>query len=291
MILFTAPVDFDETIVDRFRELDHLVTQEELESSKDNITVWVCDPKSKFVIDGEYFRLFPNLRVIATPSTGTNHIRVGEAEKMGIKVISLNDDKEALSEISASSEFAFHMIISGLRMKWPSMELQGKDVGLVGYGRIGKNLAKWCKAFGANVFWHDPYVPERGVSLETIFTCNIVVICCAMTDETKYMIDIEYFQSLPKDAVLINVARGDIIVEQELIEFLKKRQDVRAVLDVISGEEKGTADPASLARVGAIVSNHIAGETYDSRTKAAKIILELVRREYDNGNIKKTTIT
>jgi glycerate dehydrogenase len=198
-------------------------------------------------------------------------------KRRGIKVVSLLDDRKGLDTITASSEFTFKLILDALRIA-PARELIGKGIGLVGYGRIGKNVERYCGAFGARVrYVCDPYV-GRYDSLEWVFShSDIVVICCSLTSETRGIIGRKLLRSMKEGAVLVNTARGEVIRENELAEVMKDRQDLRVALDVLTGETTGTQKPAPLLALGAIITPHIAGETFDSRTKAAKIILRLLK--------------
>ena len=95
------------------------------------------------------------------------------------------------------------------------------------------------------------------------------------------MITRELLMSMKHGAALINTARGEIIDENALCEVMDERPGLRVAVDVLQGEVTGTADPERLRRRGAIVTPHIAGETFDSRTKAARIILGLLKRELE----------
>lgn len=273
MLRLDLPFDFDRAVLAEFAQFEPAAE------------TLVCSPASGRHYNAEFLGKHPGLRVIATASTGTNHIDLDACAARGIKVLSLLDDRDGLNTISASAEWTFKLILEGLRLKKPYHELQGRTVGLVGYGRIGMNIRDWCMAFKLRARSHikvydphkDIYKPE---SLEGIFDkCNVVVICCALTDETRGMITYDLLRRLPPDAVLVNTARGEVINEADLCRFMAARPDVRVCLDVVTGEVDGTANPTRLRQLGAYVTDHIAGETYESRTKAARIILGLLKKE------------
>jgi phosphoglycerate dehydrogenase-like enzyme len=295
--LFTAPLDFDPAVMAEY-EANFRVTwgfPYEFDSSK--ITTLVCDPSADYVIDDIILRgLYPSLRLLATPSTGTNHIDLEACKRRGVKVISLLDDREGLNTISASAEFTFKLLLDALRLP-PARELQGKSVGLVGLGRIGKRLMRWCNSFGAEVYWYDPRYMATGDTdacsgncivgdtLEEVFECDAAIICCALTPETHGMITADLLRLLPHGAAVINTARGEIINEADLLTMMDERRDLRVAVDVVTGMVNGTARPEELTRRGAIVTPHIAGATYDSRTKAARIILNLLERELNHESL------
>ena len=245
----------------------------------------------------ENLALYPELRVIVTASTGTNHIDLEECKKRDIKVLSLLDDRAGLDTIKASSEFTFLLLLAtlknlkaGLREtaagRWKANErvfrgneLFGKTVGIIGFGRIGRNMYRYLKAFGANIkYIYDPQLVEGG-KLEWLFDeSDIVIVCCSLTKETTGMIGYDLLSRLKKDAVLINTSRGEVLVESDLVRVLLKRPDICVGLDVLSGEVFGMHLSSPLLKMSNVtVSPHMAGVTCESQEKAARIALKLLQ--------------
>ena len=235
---------------------------------------------------------YPKLRLIVTPSTGTNHIDLNECERRGIKVLSLLDDRFGLDMITASSEFTFLLMLMALRhgawRQWKRYErdddmmrgheLHGKKVGLVGYGRIGKNVANYCTAFGAKWDYADPQY-RTGDNLLAIFEdSDIVVICCSLNDETKGMITRKHLNALRPGAILVNTARAEIIREEDLITWARQKKNVYAT-DVLHNETMAYVSSPLLGLSNCIITPHIAGTTYESQQKAMQIALRLAERE------------
>jgi D-3-phosphoglycerate dehydrogenase len=281
--LFTAPMDFDPAVMhdyDRFFDrVDQTYGAFPTTLSFDpceEYSAWVCNPKASRVIDESVLRFFLNLKVLATPSTGLNHINLNDCKKRGVKVISLKDDQSALDDISASAEFTFKLLLDALRMP-PALELKGKVVGLVGKGRIGNKLFDWCMSFGA----YCRAIDKDGTKhLQDIFSkCDAVIVCCTYDKTTHHMIGRDLLRSMKHGAALVNTSRGEVIDEFALAMVMEERPDLRVAVDVLEGEVTGTQNPQRLISRGAIVTPHIAGETYDSRTKAARIILNLLKKE------------
>jgi len=276
-LFFTAPRDFDPAVMDEYMQRFDMCPP------ASNPDVWLCNPNAPFVIDDRVLDLYPTLKILATPSTGTNHIDLDACKKRGIKVISLLDDREGLNTISASSEFTFKLLLDALRLS-PARELKGKLVGFLGMGRIGRKVGSWCQDFGAQIEANDPHVSHfSSYPLKRLFKdCDAVVICCTLNDETKGLVTKERIVSMKQGAALINTSRGAVIDEDGLVEVMKERPDLRVAVDVLVGMETGTDNPERLRELGAIVTPHIAGATYDSRTKAARIILGLLERELNH---------
>ena len=281
-LLFTAPFDFAPAVLSDIVRLFDYAHQKHVVESRDlppgDFTVWVCNPKQNFVVDETVLEKYPSLTILITPSTGSNHVDRHACANRGIKVFSLLDDRAALEEISASSEFTLKLLLDAFRLE-PPREVQGKKVGLIGFGRIGRRMRLYLNCLGAEPFIYDPYVkPYDTIELAEVFlSCDGVVVCCTLTPETRGMITEDLLLSMKPSAVLVNTARGDIIDESALITAMLARPDLCVALDVVHGEETGTDAPGILRGLGAIVTPHIAGETYDSRTKAAKIVYNIIR--------------
>ncbi len=310
--LFSAPYSFMPDIKEAYNSIIPTIFREiwyreEVEPDQ-SITVWVVNPGQRFVIDETILGMFPRLSALVTPSTGRNHIDIKACKERGVFVYSLLDKRELLEHITASAEFTFLLVLNTLRRldigikevterRWRmredllrGYELSGKKVGLVGLGRIGRKMARYSKAFGAEVFYYDPYVEDDKLSsleLEELFAhCDIICICCTLNEETKGMVDRALLEKLKKGACLINTSRGEVINENDLFGILKERDDIKVSLDVLSGEVNNThlSSPLiELHKEGRIViTPHIAGATIESQRKAAEIALKLIEEHINN---------
>ncbi len=309
--LFSAPAGFIPEVRAEYEELlpttfAEIWTREELPATS-AATVWVVNPGQSFVIDGSVLARFPELCLLVTPSTGSNHIDLDRCRANGVAVRTLLDDRAGLETISASAEFTFLLLLNTLRRldvgvaevkagRWRQREdllrgreLGGKRVGLVGLGRIGRRLARYCAAFGAEVRYHDPYVPTAGelphVTLDELFGgSDVVCVCCALTAETDGLITGDLIRRLPRGGALINTSRGEVLAQAELLEVLGEREDLRVGLDVLAGEttaEHLGGELLALHDAGrVVVTPHIAGATVESQEKAARIALGLIARHF-----------
>jgi lactate dehydrogenase-like 2-hydroxyacid dehydrogenase len=160
-IKLECPIDFlsKEEISSLLHELDYQI---------DNFDpqVIIVNPGTKNFLDYSHFSSYKNLKIVATPSTGTNHIDVKSLKEKDVIVVSLLDDREALNDIHASAEFTWLHIMNLIRKfskaincvdDWRSQsnesylrsnELYSKSIGIIGLGRIGKKIAKYADAFG-----------------------------------------------------------------------------------------------------------------------------------------------
>ncbi|MBI3360637.1 MAG: hypothetical protein HY023_05955 [Chloroflexi bacterium] len=238
--LFSAPFSFlgdlrpvyQRVMPTEFREIWY---RHELHADS-AVTAWVPNPGQDFVIDEAALDLCPNLGIIVTPSTGSNHIDRKACARRGVAVYSLLDHRSRLEQIAASAEFTFLLLLGALRRvdlafgevarrRWRAnedalrgRELAGRTVGLLGYGRIGRRLARYCRAFDTQVRACDPYVAAADlplVDIETLFAEHeAVVICCSLTPETIGLVGERLLDRLKPGAVVVNSARGEILQEQ-----------------------------------------------------------------------------
>ncbi len=313
MILITSPFDFvekkneilnDETIVyaygaSRDEVLEH--------ATHNNFLGWVCSPVPEYPIDSSILEYFPNLKVLASPSTGSNHIDRNYLEKNNITFFCLKNS-EIVNQIYASSEFTFALLIAVIRKlplatkivhqgRWRAdeemlrgRELHGLRIGIIGYGRIGSNLAKYCHAFSMKISAYDPYVDIENKNVlqvnnldQMLPKIDILACCVHLNNETQGMINEKIFSQLPCGSFFINTSRGEVVNEADLLKNLKTKHLQAAGLDVISDEfNRNNSDHPlikySQSNSNLIISPHIAGLTFESETKAQLAALNAVKK-------------
>lgn len=307
--LFSAPYAFLPEVVRDYQSVlsteFHEIWDREQVPAFGNYSVWIPNPGQHFVIDASLLTRFPALRLIVTPSTGSNHIDREACASHGIRVRSLLDARDALDRIAASAEFTFLLLLNALRRVDIAVgevtarrmrrredilrgrELQGLRVGVVGLGRIGRRVSGYCSAFGASTVYHDPFViddnvPSLGLA-ELFASCDVVCVCCTLTDSTRGMVGYDLLRSLPTGAVFVNTSRGEVVVESDLLRVLDERPDLRVALDVLDGEVHGRHVQAPILALHdtgrLVVTPHVAGATVESQEKAARAALTLVQQE------------
>ena len=256
---------------------------------KENIDVILCNPNQQtYKIDQE---LLENTTVslINTCSTGMNHIDQEYCKLNGIKIYSLTKDYQLINNLPSTSELAFGLLLDLMRnitisnnevkqnKTWdylPFVGQQMKDfkVGIVGYGRLGKMMTKYCKAFDAEVYIFDPYSDKSNVKeLEDLFQiCDAVSLHVHVNDETKYMIDYDLLSRNVK--FLVNTSRGEIVKESDVIRALKEGKLWGYGADVIEDEFGDIKDSPFFSlensKLNYIFTPHIGGMTIQGQTKA-----------------------
>ena len=215
----------------------------------DEYDVIFCNPnKQNYMLDKNTLGAFKG--TILTASTGLNHIDIKYCEEVGIKVLSHKDDMELLNQLPSTAELAFGLMSSMLRNIPSSFDdvkvggwdydlfmghqLQGKTIGIIGYGRLGKMMETYCNAFGMNVKIHDPY---KGFdNLDNVLKSDIISLHVHANDETRHMIDKKILTLIPKKSYVINTSRGEIVDEDDIIWSLRKGHLKGYATDVIEDE-------------------------------------------------------
>ena len=164
--------------------------------------------------------------------------------------------------------------------------LFGRRVGIVGFGRIGRALAELLKPFGVNMLVSDPYAQPDDVTVsgatlvqldELVSSCSVVVLCAALTPETRGMFDARRLSSLRDGSYLINVARGGLIEMEALLQELRKGR-ITAALDVTDPAEPLPADHELRKLPNVTLTPHIAAGGIEMRREMGAVAVEEVVR-------------
>ena len=255
------------------------------------IDTLVCNPNQQtYKIDKELLEN-TSIKTINSCSTGLNHIDLGYCKENNIEIQCHKNDYELINQLPSTSELAFGLMLSLLRnipkcnnhvskyhwdyTKFMGRQVQDLKVGIIGYGRLGKMMEKYCKAFGAKTFIYDPYINILQTPLKQIFQeCDVISLHVHITDETKYMINKDLFSSIKKDCYIINTSRGEIVNENDIVEGLKLGIITGYGTDVIENEfDNLTKSPiinAMNSGENIIITPHIGGMTIEGQTKAYK---------------------
>jgi D-3-phosphoglycerate dehydrogenase len=272
-----------------------------LESLTDVDVLWV---RLRTRIDAEVFSRAPQLGIVATATTGLDHVDLETARTRGIEVVSLRGATEFLRDVRATAELTIGLVLSLLRNipaavadvregrwdrdRFKGRELRGSRIGIVGYGRLGSLVAGYFRSFGASLIASDPYVQSeeiRTVSLdELLSTSDIITIHASLTSETHHLIGREQLARCKPGALLINTARGDIVDSAALLDALRFGQIAGAALDVLAGETSSGVGHLPLVdyargHANLIITPHIGGCTHESMAMTENYIAnEIARR-------------
>lgn len=169
----------------------------------------------------------------------------------------------------------------------PMVELAGKRVGIIGYGRIGQAFGAIAQAMGMTVLAHSRSrpLPEsaqlRYVDLDTLYAeADVISLHCPLTPQTKGMINREALAKMKRSALLLNASRGDLINEADLAAALNEERIAGAAVDVLSSEPPGADNPLLNAK-NCIITPHIAWASVDARGRILATTVENVRSFID----------
>lgn len=242
-------------------------------------------------VDEELLALAPKLRVAATVSVGYDNIDVPACTRH--KVVATHTPG-VLDETTA--DFAWTLLMAiGRRLvegdawmrtgTWPGWDLDqllggdvwGKTLGIVGFGRIGRGLARRAQGFQMRVLYHDGIRAGLDVERELraefvgfdqlLGESDFISLHVPLLPETRHLISTAAFEKMKRTAYLINTSRGPVVEETALVAALEQKKIAGAALDVYEHEPK--VSPALIARKDVILAPHIASATIDTRTKMA----------------------
>ena len=248
-------------------------------------------------IDAELFDAAPNLRVVSSMAVGFDNIDVVEATKRGIPV---GNTPGVLTETTADFAFAL-LMAAGRRVSegdrytragnwktWGPMVLLGQDIhgstlGIIGFGRIGVEMAKRAKGFGMNIVYYDVIRNEErekeyGATYctdvkELLAQSDFVSIHVNLTPETRHLINSDTLSGMKSTAVLVNTSRGPVVDQTALYHALKDGTIGAAGLDVTEVEPISMDDPL-LTLENVIIAPHIASGSVVTRTKMSLMAVD-----------------
>jgi len=250
--------------------------------------------------DYKFFKQYKSLEFVASPTTGNTHFDENSLQKTNIKVFKLKGRK-ILNSITSSSEHALFLLLAAFRNSkrisdavndgsWRSREkefranqIANKKIGIIGFGRIGNNVAKCLKALKAEIFINDIRDIKSEfttIDLKTMFKiCDAILISCTFDESTFKLIN-KNLLNLANNIFLINIARGEIINEIDLLESIHSGNVSRYYSDVISSEQLGCKNNLiwreSKINKNIELSPHSAGLSYESEDFAASDIVEQI---------------
>ena len=270
--------------------------------------------RSRFTIDKQFLDKANNLKFIGRVGAGLENIDCNYAEEKGVYLISAPEGNR-----NAVGEHALGMLLSlfnklnkadnevrngkWLREENRGVELDGKTVGLIGYGNMGKSFAKKLRGFDVKVLCYDikPNVGNENckqVSLEELQEkADVLSLHTPQTDLTKNMVDANFINQFKNPFWLINTARGKSVVTKDLVSGLENKKILGAGLDVLeyekasfenlfkkgvtsSGVEMPEAFQYLITAENVLLSPHVAGWTVESNRKLAQTIVDKIKHKF-----------
>lgn len=252
--------------------------------------------RSATKVTAEVIEAAEKLKVIGRAGVGLDNVDLPAATKKGIIVMNtpggntISTAEHALSLILALSRNIAQANTSTKKGEWKrskfmGVELYGKALGVVGFGRIGKEVAKRALSFGMRVLAYDPFLSREvaesiGVEMVELKAllqqADYITVHTPLTDETKHMISVEAFALMKQGVRVVNCARGGIIDEAALAEAVKNGKVAGAALDVFE-KEPLSAESELLNLDNVILTPHLGASTEEAQLNVAVEVAEIVR--------------
>lgn len=287
-------------------------------NAEDVVLIWIELEPIPIEID---LTQLTSLRAVFTSTTGLDHIDLNLLQDLGLPLFSLNTFEHIKNQISSTSELTWGLIISvyrrlflnlfhlqedapihSIRERYPTEQLRGKTLGIVGFGRIGSELARYGVAFGMKVLFFDPYIVDVheensseicSVSLnEVLSRSNIVAICASKASNRVPIIGKTELELMNKSSIIVNTARGSLWDEKAVADALSEARISGVGVDVYRYEELSEETQGSplleldATTLNIIATPHIGGATIDAlqivTTLMAKEIYTFLSGEFDD---------
>lgn len=251
-------------------------------------------------VSADVLRAARKLKLLHKWGVGYDNIDIATAKELGIRVA-----RTTGSNAVPVAEFALGLMLSSLRFiayghqelkkghwatgKLPgdTYTLSGKTVGIVGFGAIGQNVAKLLRGFGCRILYSKrtplPQAEEEALGVQhasmaqILAEADVVSLHCPLTPETTNLIDAAALKAMKKTAVLINVARGGVVNEADLVEALRAREIAGAAMDVYAVEPL-PADSELLTLDNLVVTPHLAAMAADNFAPTVKRMFDNMQR-------------
>ena len=244
------------------------------------------------------------LKIVASASTGTDHIDRNAIADRGIRLISLKNDYEVLRQFTGTAECAWmHILIAmqnyrakSARVKkglWSTDELIGKQLsqktlGILGVGRLGSMVAEYGKAFGMRVIGCDlkkfHIQGVKQVNHDTLYgESDVLTVHVHLTEQNYHLINAGVFEKMKQGVIFVNTSRGDVVDEKALLANLESSKIAAAGVDVVSNEWRKDMSESPMVKYyqnhnNLTITPHMGGCTVFSQNKAREYTAEKIRQ-------------
>ncbi|NNT72581.1 hypothetical protein HKT18_10165 [Flavobacterium sp. IMCC34852] len=302
-ILITESEDFSPNAIAELQKHFEVVQRDftSLEDLTENIAeVDVLFVRLRFKLTQEILEKAPKLQYILTATTGLDHIDTNYFESRGGKVISLKGEVDFLGSIPSTAEHTWALLLALLKKIPTAFEdvkdgnwhrdhfkgnnLRGKKIGILGLGRVGKQVAHFAEAFGLEIGYFDIVAQTNKYKCfsnpqEMFAWAEIISIHIPYNTENENFVNEELLKHCQKNAVLINTSRGNVWDEKFVAELLKQDKIFGIATDVLQDEfnqkqlKRNPLVELATEEYNIIITPHIAGATYESMSMTEEFIV------------------
>lgn len=295
------PVDLEEleqdfNVIRLWREKD---PETAIKDRHENIIGLIAGPGRP--VSRSLIEALPNLEIIANFSVGTDHVDMAAAKERGIVVTNTPDILTA-----DTADIAVALLLNVMRRcceadlylrigKWEyaamplGASLGGKKAGIVGMGRIGRAIARRLDAFDMDILYTGPHkkddvpYPYYADLQEMAQDSDCLVLACPGGEGTHHIIDYNILENLGKNGVLVNIARGSVVKEEDLLAALSNKAIAGAGLDVYENEPHVPKELCKMDNV--VLLPHIGSATVETRTKMGHLVIENIRAHFSGNEL------
>lgn len=286
--------------------LKRLFEVRELQSPIDDVDATLAKVEILFAplgfrVDAAKLKRCPRLKAVVSNTTGIPHIDVEAARARGIEILALHDEQAFLESITPTVEHTIGLMLAASRRVIPAHAaasagrwdrrpwgaarmLSRMRLGLVGYGRLGRRVGIAAKALGMMIDFFDPLVNGGCSDLISLARkSDVLSLHAPANTETWNLVSREVLEALPKGAVVVNTARGELLDEGALLDLLESGHLHAAALDTVRGEyAPGFSDRFALSRLAIyarghdnlVLTPHIGGSTVDAWIETERRVIE-----------------
>jgi len=305
-VLITDPIS--ETGIELFRDnnfeiIDRINDKNNLDDIISSISVWII--RSGTSINESHIKAATNLKVIGRAGVGVDNIDIKSATKNGVVVMNVPDGNSisaaehtlALMLALSRNVHIGHKTLGDNNWERANLvgnELKNKTLGVVGLGRIGREVIKRALSFDMSIIGFDPYVNEDLFDNENIKisdldflikNSDIITVHVPLNESTKDLFDAKQISNMKKDAKIINVARGGIINEKDLADALNKNTISGAGIDVFSKEPMENDNPLKSAK-NILLTPHLGASTFEAKEGVSVSICQQSINFINEGKLK-----
>ncbi len=261
--------------------------------------------RSETKISADVLAAGKNIKIVGRAGVGVDNIDVNAASRQGVIVVNVpggntisaaEHTMALMLALSRNVAQASSSVKAGdwKRAQFTGTELLGKTLGLIGMGRIGREVAKRCQSFGMQIIGYDPYASEEYAknfnialaSLEEIYAkADFITVHVPLNESTKHLLNAKTLARCKPGVRVINCARGGIIDEVALAESIKSGHVKGAALDVFEQEPPDKNNPL-FALPTVIVTPHLGASTEEAQVKVAQELAETLRDYFLHGTVR-----
>ena len=230
-----------------------------------------------------------NLRIISCAATGTDHIDKQTADAKGIVVRSIAEDRALIEGLTPAAEMSWGLLLACARNmvaahldvidgnwrreRFPGVMLRGKQLGIIGCGRIGRWMAKYARAFEMVVVGHDPYVDPwpQGVTemplRMLVETSDFITLHIPANESTAGLMNSDLIGRTKRGCILVNTSRGSVVDEEALVRALEEGRVAAVGADVLQGEPQIGLNPLlkyAQTHSNVVLTPHCGGYSLDA---------------------------